>query len=529
MPNCLLYARVSTEKQAQKELSIPAQIEAMRNFAKSQNFKIVGEYIDEGKSGRSIDRPQLKKLLERCKKDSIDVVLVHKIDRLARNLVDHATIKAILKQRGIRLISVVEKFEDSVAGQLVENIMASIAEFYSANLGEEVKKGLREKLRRGDFPGRPPFGYKTVRNENNRSKVEIDSDKSVFVKMAFEMYAEGKYSLKSISQKLFSLGVQTRSGRPLSAQRIADILTNPFYIGRMVWNGEEYRGNHQPIVPRELFYRVQEILRVRGKLKEKSSKHKFLLRGIAYCKTCGHKLTAEHHPRGDYYRCITPHDGEKCTEKYIPAKSLENQLEALYERLQPPLKVLKALKTMLESRNQKRLDEAKTKVSRLQKLISQTEAKSLNLADQLTAGNIDAATYKKISERYTETIRTAQTEMSFLEKSIKNGLDFLDKCIAISSCLFRLHKRFDFEQKRTLARAVFKKILCKNRQIVEVEFNPPFAYLLDETAGRVFKERPSAPTIQDMFEQLSNPENFACFSDVLKVWEKARMFEVGNI
>ena len=157
MPKCLLYARVSTEKQAQKDLSIPAQIKAMRDFAEKQNFKVVGEYIDEGKSAKTINRPQLKRLLERCKKDKIDVVLVHKIDRLARNLVDHATIKALLKQRGIRLVSVVEKFEDSVAGQLIENIMASIAEFYSANLGEEVKKGCIEKLRRGGYPGCPPF------------------------------------------------------------------------------------------------------------------------------------------------------------------------------------------------------------------------------------------------------------------------------------------------------------------------------------------------------------------------------------
>jgi len=516
---------VSTDKQAQKDLSIPAQIEAMRSFAKSQNFKIVGEYIDEGKSTKTINRPQLKRLLERCKKDKIDVVLVHKIDRLARNLVDYATIKAIFKQQGIKFMSVVEKFEDSVAGQLVENIMASIAEFYSANLGEEVRKGCLEKLRRGGYPGCPPLGYKSIRDRDGRTKIVPEEENAQFVKTAFEMYESGKHSLKSISQKLFEMGLKSKSGRAISKQVISNMLTRRFYIGKMVWAGKEYDGKHNPIISQDMFYRVQEILRHRGKSKEKSSKHKFLLRGITYCKVCGQKLTAERHPRGDYYRCITPYDGEKCTERYIPVKSLENQLEALYERLQPPLKVLKALKTMLESRNLKRLDEAKTKVSRLRKLISETETKALNLADQLAEGNISPETYKKMSERYTEIIRNAQSELSFLERSIKNGLDFLDKCIAISSCLFRLHKRFDFEQKRTLARAVFKKILCKNRQIVEVEFNPPFAYLLDETAGRVFKERPSAPTIQDIFEQLSNPENFACFSDVLEVWENTRMFE----
>ena len=166
MPKCLVYARLSTEKLAQKDLLIPAQIKAMRDFAKKQGLEIVGEYVDEGISAKTINRPQFKSLLERCKKSKISVVLVHKIDRLARNLVDHATIKALLKQRGIRLISVIEKFEDSVAGQLVENIMASIAEFYSANLGEKVRKGCIDKLRRGGYPGRPPIGYISVRNED---------------------------------------------------------------------------------------------------------------------------------------------------------------------------------------------------------------------------------------------------------------------------------------------------------------------------------------------------------------------------
>ncbi len=527
MHQCLLYARVSTEKQAQKDLSIPAQISAMRDFAKKQDFKVVGEYIDEGKSAKTINRPQLKRLLERCKKDKIDVVLVHKIDRLARNLVDHATIKALLKQRGIRLVSVVEKFEDSVAGQLVENIMASIAEFYSANLGEEVKKGCIEKLRRGGYPGCPPFGYKSVRGENGRSKVVINKDKAEFVKKVFEMYSTGDYSLKKISKELFTLGVKSKSGRVLSPQIVLNMLARRFYIGKMVWAGKEYRGNHKPIIPKDLFYRVQGILHQRGRLSEKSSKHKFLLRGLAYCKTCGRKLTAERHPRGDYYRCIRPHDAEKCPERYIPVKSLENQLEALYERLQPPVKALKAIKMLLEAKNEERLEKAKSRVSRLKKLISETEAKNINLTDQLASGNITLETYKKMSERYAKTIRKSQEELSFLERSITDGLDFLDKCIAISSCLFKLHSVFNLDQKRTLARAVFKGIFCQRRQIVGVEFNPPFAYLLDEMAGRAFKERSAGATKMDMFEQLYKPENFACFSAVLEVWENAKMFEVG--
>lgn len=137
---CLFYTRVSTAQQSKKDLSIPVQIRAMKEYAKRKNYRIVGEYIDKGKSAKSINRPALKELIDRCKKGKVDAVIVHKIDRLARSLTDHATIKTILKQKGIRLISVVENCDESVTGQLVENIMASIAEFYSANLAEEVRK-----------------------------------------------------------------------------------------------------------------------------------------------------------------------------------------------------------------------------------------------------------------------------------------------------------------------------------------------------------------------------------------------------
>src|ERR1035437_6699621 len=167
--NCLLYARVSTDKQAQMDLSIPAQISAMREYAKTNGWKVVDNFVDEGESARTANRPELKNLLQYCKEHKeVNIVIVHKIDRLARNLVDYGTIKAILKQRDIRLVSVSEPFDDNPVGNLLENIIASISEWYSANLGEEVKKANRVKLSRGEWPHKPPVGYKSVRDDNKR-------------------------------------------------------------------------------------------------------------------------------------------------------------------------------------------------------------------------------------------------------------------------------------------------------------------------------------------------------------------------
>src|SRR6476646_4805147 len=162
--NCVLYARVSTDKQAEKELSIPAQLAAAREYVGRHGWTVVREFVEAGASARTADRPVLQQMLTAVQSDNgIHVVVVHKIDRLARNVYDHATIRALLQQRGVRLASVVENVDDSVSGQLVENIMASIAQFYSANLSEEVKKGLRQKVLHGGWPHLPPCGYVQVK------------------------------------------------------------------------------------------------------------------------------------------------------------------------------------------------------------------------------------------------------------------------------------------------------------------------------------------------------------------------------
>ena len=215
--NCLLYARVSTDKQAQKKLSIPAQIAAMREYAKKNGWKVKGFFIDEGESAKTANRPELKRLIQHCKeRKDIDIVLVHKIDRLTRNLVDYATIKAILKQKGIRLISVSEPFDDNPVGHLLENIIASISEWYSANLGEEIKKANFAKLRRGEWLHQPPFGYKSVKGENERAKHIPDPKTAPLVRQAFELFSTGNYSLKTLSEEMYKRGLKTSYGKMYS-------------------------------------------------------------------------------------------------------------------------------------------------------------------------------------------------------------------------------------------------------------------------------------------------------------------------
>ena len=202
----VIYLRVSTKEQAEEGYSIPAQAEACRRFIADKGWELADEYVDRGESARTADRPQLQAMLARLNDDpSIDYLVVHKLDRLARNLEDHAAIRAALRKAHVQLHSVTETLEDSASGKLVEGILASIAEFYSANLGQEIRKGMDQKAAQGGWPVRAPFGYRNVRRDGpgRRGESVLEPDpQAPLVVWAFERYATGSLSLDALTDAL---------------------------------------------------------------------------------------------------------------------------------------------------------------------------------------------------------------------------------------------------------------------------------------------------------------------------------------
>jgi DNA invertase Pin-like site-specific DNA recombinase len=497
---CLLYARVSTDRQAQMDLSIPAQLQLMREHAKRQGWSVVGQYLDEGESARTANRPELKRLLHHCQQTKgVEIVLVHKLDRLARNVVDYATIKTILKRRGIRLVSVVEQFDDGPVGHLLENIIASISEWYSANLGEEIKKSSFAKIQRGEWPHGPAFGYRSVREETTRKIRHVeDPDTAPLIRQAFELYATGQHSLRGLAEEMGDRGLRTRPGKPYSAQLLKKLLRRRFYIGKIVWNGKEYPGKHPAIVPADLFYRVQDMLKRRQRDTGDKGRLFFLLRGVATCQSCGQRLTAERHARGTYYRCL---EAVQCREPYVPVKRLENQLEALYERLQPGEKVLRLVRLEIQAIAERRQETAEREVSRLHRTLATVEAKELRLTDELVSGQVSRDAYEKLAARYIADRRATEGRLSQLDVDYRDPLDFFDKCLVVASTLTYLHRQFDPSRRKMLLRALFERIIVHDRAITGVTLRPPFSFFLGDAASGLFEKPPPGHAQQDKFEQ----------------------------
>ena len=225
--------------------------------------EVIGEYVDAGESARSADRPQLKQMLTDLKTPlgAANFVLVHKLDRLARNRGDDVAINLAITEAGATLVSCTENIDDTPSGSLLHSIMAGMAEFYSKNLAVEVKKGLQQKARSGGTPGRVPIGYLNTRQliEGHEIRtVETDTERAPHVEWMFKAYATGEYTVSEIAKELAIRGCRTRKtakmpAKELSRSQVHRLLSNKYFVGVVKYSGVDYEGNHEPLIDLDTF------------------------------------------------------------------------------------------------------------------------------------------------------------------------------------------------------------------------------------------------------------------------------------
>jgi site-specific DNA recombinase len=480
--NCVIYARVSTDKQAEKELSIPAQLQAMRQYVTQRNWQIVREFIEPGASAKTAERPVLRQLLADCRSDEhqIDVVLVHKIDRLARNVADHAMIRAMLQRRGIKLVSVHENLEDSVSGQLVENIMAAIAEFYSANLAEEVRKGMRQKVVSGGWPHKPPRGYVTVQNDQGAgTHVRIHSYDGPLIAKAFELFATGWYSLKTLSDRLFREGLKSSTGQRLSTSYLRALLSNPFYAGRLVWRDLNVPGRHQALVSDQMFERIQKVLSDRQRERRTLQNPQFPLRGLAMCSSCRGRMTAEQHQQFGYYRCgRQSYRRESCDARYCNAERAHEQLKNVCQQVQLHPSVSKSILTAAETVLRERLNARDEHVRLLKAAQTDLVASEMRLTEAFVAGDVSPAVYRvKAADLRTKQVGLQlRIDRTAVDPDAQIG-DIRNK-LKMAASIWDVYQSLDDLQKAGFLRSVFESIVSGPEGIIGFSLKTPFDKLV---------------------------------------------------
>ena len=347
------YLRVSTRGQAERGgghdegFSIPAQREANKKKALSMGAMVGKEFVDRGASAKSADRPQLQAMLEYVKEnaDRVDYVIVHKIDRLARNRDDDSDIMRVLRECGVQLVSASESIDDTPAGMLLHGIMSSIAEFYSQNLATEVKKGMGEKIKGGGTVGRAPIGYQNVRLVDDKGREErtviTDPERAPLITLAFEEYATGNWTVADLADHLAACGLNTRStpkisSQPVTLKTLHKVLVNPYYKGVVKYKGVEYPGSHEALIDTETWDKVQAILasRING---TRNLKHPHFLKGSIFCAYCGERMMVSNEKKKDgtiypYFVCSGRHSKRRkdCTTKAVLIDVVEKEIEKFY-------------------------------------------------------------------------------------------------------------------------------------------------------------------------------------------------------
>lgn len=295
------YARVSTVKQGEHGVSLQEQKDAIARYAATHALEIV-EWFEERQTAAKQGRPIFTEMLRRLKRGNAAGVIIHKIDRSARNLRDWAAIGELI-DRNIAVHFAGESVDlRSRGGRLSADILAVVSADYVRNLREETMKGIRGRLKQGIYPFGAPIGYLN-RGKGGKLK-EIDPVKGPLVKAAFELYATGNYTLHALRDELDRRGLRNAKGGRLSITGVSTILNNPFYIGVIRFRRHEtYLGKHEPVISHALFERVQRVLR--GLTNVRIHRHDYLYRRRLRCATCSRSLIASRHKGHVYYRCQT--------------------------------------------------------------------------------------------------------------------------------------------------------------------------------------------------------------------------------
>lgn len=354
MLRAALYARFSSENQ--REESILAQFRDSTEYCKKHNYAIVAKYADEAKSGTTtIGREQYKLMLKDAQKGKFDVVVFHKIDRNARNELDYYITKHKLEEAGVKYAYSRQDIDStSPEGQMMESMLVGMAAYYSRNLSNEIKKGLRENAIQGKCTGgRPPYGFSVDADK----KLIINEDEAPAVRMIFDLYAAGVH-YGVIRKRLFNAGYRNRAGKEFTLASIYEILRNRKYVGDLylgktlfrkgkrnthqVSDNVQYFENVIPaIVSREIFEEVQVKLdQNKRRSGAGNAKAIYALSGLIHCGQCGSAMVAHStkNSRGIknyYYRCPKGRliGEEKCPQKFINRDDIENTVYQLIRKL----------------------------------------------------------------------------------------------------------------------------------------------------------------------------------------------------
>ena len=462
MSNAVIYARFSSH--SQNEQSIEGQLRDNHAWAKQQGITVIGEYIDRALSGTKDTRPDFQRMIKDAAKHQFDMVIVWKLDRFARNRYDSAIYKAQLKKHGVRVVSVKEHITDSPEGIILEGLLESMAEYYSANLSQNIRRGQRDSIAKGRFcGGGVPYGYKAV-----DGKLVIDDKTAPYVRYVFEEYAKGTPK-KEIIDTVNERGMRNRKGGPVTQSSFTVMLKNPAYIGRYSYKGEEVPDLAEPMIDEATFQAVQEKLNQNARAPGASTaKVDYLLSGKAFCGHCGalmigvcgrSKTGAMYY----YYQCGNRNRRHGCRKRNERKDFLEwYVVEQTLQYVLSPRRAARIAKSVVAQYDKEFSD---SRIADLEKALQQIDRELDKLVDALI--DTPKVAHGKIHERM-ETLgaQKEDLEIDLAQMRVANEIRITEKEVLAWLHQFTIGDPTDIDFRRRIIDVFINSVYCYDDKTV---------------------------------------------------------------
>ena len=472
MTPCFGYIRVSTKEQADGA-SLDAQKDAITAFASQNNLTII-KWFEEQETASKTGRPLFETMRRQLIAGKAKGVVIHRIDRSSRNYTDWAHIDELSRQ-GIKLYFAADGLDfESTGGRLMADIQMVLAAHYSRNLSFEVKKGLYGRIKQGYYPFRAPIGY--LDNGEGQLKT-VDPIKGPLVRLAFELYCSGEYSITSLTKEMAARGLTGWGGKPVVRRNIETMLRNPFYLGKMLIQGTLYDAVHPPLITATQFQQVRNVKA--GRSQKKQTKHQMTYRGLLVCTGCGKTLTGERQKVYIYYRCHT----SECFNPSIREDRLVEQLAQCLTDLEIPshdkMEVRQRLHSWL----------GETEPSDLNKSIllriADANSRLDRLTDLLVEGTIDKQSYELRRQNTAFELERLREEEQQRSNQIKSRND-LDNLLDMACKLKKIFAKLLPPERRAFLKNCAEKLIVENGQIkvIPAQWLTEFHELAEDSSFR---------------------------------------------
>lgn len=469
MKRVFAYIRVSTKRQGEG-VSLKEQRAAIEQYAARSHLSIAS-WFEEQETAAKRGRAVFSRMLSELRDGAAAGVVIHKIDRSARNLRDWADLGELI-DAGVEVHFASESLDlASRGGRLSADIQAVVAADYIRNLREETRKGFYGRLKQGVYPLPAPPGYVDCGKGKPKEPHPVQGK---LIQTAFHLYDRGEHGLHALRSEMDRRGLRTSRGGRVSVSGIARILRNPFYMGviRLRKTGERFPGAHRPLVTRSLFERVGA--RLDGRMPHKIRRHTFLFRRVFVCQACGRTLIGERQKGHHYYRCHSQDCRGICIR--------EEELRDAVRRRLSELSLSREAHEALTERARALLPRAGTRHAEARAALLLREeaiARRLErLTDALVDGVLDQDAYRARRERLElERIEIAEERQRLVEQDPEQTVavlsTFLDACLTLAD----VYEKGSPDRKRELVLTVFSN-RCAGRKSIDLEPRIPYRYLL---------------------------------------------------